>query len=829
MKDYIHIKNAHLNNLKHIDIDIPLNTITAIAGVSGSGKSSLAMGIVYAQGSSCYLSTLRAYDRNFLNTQKVMADEILYVPAAVALTQRPKAVSMRSTFGTASELLNVLRLMFSRLGLHKCPNGHYLKPSINAARGASLICPECSASFKAPEAIDFAFNGNGACPFCHGSGTVFDVNLETLVPDDTLSIDEGAVAPWKSLMWSLMTDVCREMGVRTDIPFKDLSAKEKDIVYNGPSIKKHIIYRPKNKSSATELDFTYYSAVNTVKNALDKVKDEKGLKRVEKFLKYTKCPHCHGSRFSDKARDSLLYGQSIDKLCAMSLDKLYAFVQKHAASADMSLKVMTEDLVSAFCSNAKNLIDMGLSYLSLDRELNSLSNGERQRVELNRIVRNRTTGILYVLDEPSIGLHPYNLKALHQMMDRIIADGNSILLVDHDVDVLNKASYLIEMGQGAGVNGGSVIEQGSVTKVKQSQTSLIAPYLNKSAAINYRDICDEDKIFEHGTIELKTYGIHNLDNLYLKIPKGRFSAVTGVSGSGKTTAILECLKPALDSLIHNKKMPEHIKSIRASDIEHVYVIDATPIGSNVRSTLATYSGIHDDLRKIFAKTSEAKALGLKAGDFSYNTGSLRCTECDGLGFISLDVQFMPDIEIPCPVCHGSRYNQKAFDIVYKDLNTNLPDLLNLDVAQALSKCSSLKAVRSKLEILNEIGLSYLKLNESTPLLSGGEAQRLKLSSHLNLDLRQSIFIFDEPTVGLHPLDIKKLIGIFDRLCAKGATLIVIEHDLDLIQNADYIIDMGPLGGDKGGKVVCQGSVRSIKNCKESITGCYLTKGFIADN
>ena len=827
----IKIRGARVHNLKNIDVDVPLNQIVGIAGVSGSGKSSLSLGVLYAEGSRRYLEALSTYTRRRM-TQAARADvdEVLYVPAALALHQRPGVPGIRSTFGTGTELLNSLRLMFSRLAEHRCPNGHYLKPSLMTAAGKPLTCPVCGETFYAPSAEELAFNSQGACKRCGGTGIIMTVDRSTLVPDDSISIQDGAVAPWNSLMWSLMTDICREMGVRIDVPFRDLTDKEKEIVYNGPAVKKHILYRGKSyNNQVSEMDFTYYNAVYTVENALSHVKDEKGMKRVEKFLKQETCPECHGTRLSEVARAPKLRGLSLDQVCEMPLSDLCKWVDDVPASLPSEMHPMAESICDSFRSAARRLLDLGLGYISIDRSASTLSTGERQRMQLARAVRNRTTGVLYVLDEPSIGLHPSNIEGLCGVMQDLLQDGNSIILVDHDTRILCEADTIIEMGPGAGAEGGRVIATGSPAELAGDKTSRIGPFLNEALTgrgelSQIRKCTPKSELFKLGCISISTDRLHTVKPLRADIPKGRLTAVTGVSGSGKTTLILESLVPGLSSLISGKKLPAHVKSLEAPGISQVKLIDATPIGINVRSTVATYANIHDELRKIFAKTEDAKAAGYKAGDFSYNTGKLRCPTCDGTGEISLDVQFLPDVDIPCPDCRGSRYDKKAYDIKYTSSEGNsysLPELMSMDVNSALRACAGLKTVYQRMMILKELGLGYLTLGEETPSLSGGEAQRLKLASEIGKQQSDSVFVFDEPSIGLHPLDVRKLMEVFERLISSGATVIVIEHDLDVIRNADYIIDMGPGGGDAGGRIVTCGTAEDIRNCPESITGRYI--------
>ena len=824
MVNCIKIKGARVHNLKNIDLDVPLNKIVAIAGVSGSGKSSLALGVLYAEGSRRYLEALSTYTRRRMTqAAKAQVDEVLYVPAALALHQRPSVPGIRSTFGTGTELLNSLRLMFSRLAHHRCPNGHYVEPSLAVAAGEKLHCPVCGADFVAPSAEELAFNSLGACRTCSGTGIVQTVDRSTLVPDESLTIDEGAVAPWNSLMWSLMTDVCRAMGVRTNIPFKDLTDKEKDIVFNGPAVKKHIFYKPKNGLQAGELDFTYYNAVYTVENALSKVKDEKGMKRVEKFLKQDICPDCHGSRLNPAARAPKLLGISLDEATRMTLSDLVVWVRSVPDSLPENMRPMALSIIESFEDVARRLLELGLGYLTLDRASNTLSTGERQRMQLARAVRNRTTGVLYVLDEPSIGLHPSNIEGLIGVMQDLVKDGNSVILVDHDTQILSCADWVIEMGPVAGAKGGKVIAEGAIKKVIANSKSQIGPFLATKKSPRIRPQVPDSQLFDIGTIVMNTRAIHTVKPLEVKIPKGRLTVVTGVSGSGKTTMVLESLVPAIDALTKKQKLPQHVKKIKADGITDVKLIDATPIGINIRSTVATYANVHDELRKIYAKMPASKALELKAGDFSYNTGKLRCPLCDGTGEISLDVQFLPDVDIPCPQCQGSRYSEEAQEISSETVfaGHSLPELMSMDVDSVLAICGKEKLIALRLMVLQELGLGYLTLGEQTPSLSGGEAQRLKLASEMGKTQSQNVFVFDEPTIGLHPLDVKVLLNVFENLIAQGATVIVIEHDLDIIRNADYIIDMGPGGGESGGKIVAAGSPTAIQKSSESITGHYL--------
>ena len=822
----IEVRGARVHNLKNVDVDVPLGELVGVAGVSGSGKSSLALGVLYAEGSRRYLEALSTYTRRRLTqASRAQVDEVLHVPTALALHQRPAVPGIRSTFGTMTELLNSLRLLFSRLASHVCPHcGARNEPTLNVAAGLPIVCANCGKDFHAPGAESLAFNSAGACPACAGTGIVREVNRAALVPDESKSIDEGAVLPWGSLMWDLMKQVAGAMGVRTDVPFKDLTPKERDIVFNGPAVKKHILYKPKKGDDFAELDFTYFNAVYTVENALAKAKDEKGLKRVARFLEEKTCPDCDGTRLSEAARAPRVRGLNLAEASAMTLDAAVDWVRGVPGSLGADMRPMATNICESFLDVARRLLELGLGYLALDRAGATLSTGERQRVQLARAVRNRTTGVLYVLDEPSIGLHPANVDGLLGVMRDLVADGNSVVVVDHDVRVLKACDHLIEMGPVAGAEGGHVIAQGTVGDVAANPRSRIAPFLADGESVRERGCMPVSHMFDLGHIRMTTSQLHTVKPLDVDIPRGRLVAVTGVSGSGKTTMVLESLIPALKARSAGEKPPEHVRSIDADGIERANLIDATPIGANVRSTVATYADIHDDLRRAFARSDEAKAGGWKAGDFSYNTGRLRCPTCDGTGSISLDVQFLPDVDIECPDCRGSRYAPEA-DAIHRTTKDGreltLPQLMAMSVDQALAVTVDMRKVHARLTTLHDLGLGYLTLGEPTPALSGGEAQRLKLASEMGRAQSHAVFVFDEPTIGLHPLDVRVLLGVFDRLVASGATVVVIEHDLDVIANADWVIDMGPGGGESGGRIVAAGTPEQIAADANSVTGRYL--------
>lgn len=822
----IEVRGARVHNLKNIDVDVPLGELVAVAGVSGSGKSSLAMGVLYAEGARRYIEALSTYTRRRMaQAARADVDRVKHVPAALALRQRPGVPGVRSTFGTSTELLNVVRLMFSRLGSHLCPNGHRQRPSLHVATEEPMVCGECGVEFYAPEAEELAFNSVGACPTCQGTGTVREVDDASLVRDETTTIDDGAIIPWQMYGFKVQPQIAREFGVRTDVPWRELTEWEKDIVFDGPEEKKHITVTTKN--GVHELDFTFRNARLTVTAELERANDEKRLARVSRFLIERTCPACHGTRLSPAARAPLIGDENLADVTAMTLEDVLDWAPGVVDGMPDEMRSMARSLVDTLLQMARRLIELGLGYLSLDRAGATLSTGERQRVQLARAVRNETTGVLYVLDEPSIGLHPSNVHGLQGVIDDLLAEGNSVVMVDHDVQVLREADHLIEIGPGSGHQGGTVIAEGTVSEVDRDPDSLIGGFLTDRERVVVRERAEADRTFDRGTLLMRTGPVHTVHALDVEIPRGRLTGITGVSGSGKTTLLLEGLVPALRAghTGGRTRRPEHVKELETGGIGKVTMVDATPIGINVRSTVSTYVGVLDDLRRAYARLDAARADGLGAGDFSYNTGSLRCPRCEGTGEISLDVQFLPDVDIVCPACEGSRYGPEAEQYTRLPAGgtekLSLPTLLSLTVAEAVEHVSDLKKVHTRLEALIHVGLGYLTLNEATPALSGGEAQRLKLVSELDRRQRRTLFVFDEPTVGLHPLDVRVLIEVLQRLVDQGGTVIVIEHDLDLIANADHIIDMGPGGGADGGRIVATGTPDEIADDPDSLTGRYL--------
>ena len=820
MIDKMLVRGAKVHNLKNIDVDIPLNKIVGIAGVSGSGKSSLALGVLYAEGSRRYLEALSTYTRRRMTqASKASVEEVLYVPAALALHQRPGVPGIRSTFGTGTELLNSLRLMYSRLASHRCPNGHYIPPTLAVAAGKELVCPECGAHFYAPSAEELAFNSQGACQKCGGTGSVRTVDMASLVPDDSLTIDGGAVAPWNSLMWSLMTDVCREMGVRTDVPFRDLTEQEKDIVYHGPAEKKHIFYHARNSNQAGELDFTYYNAVYTVENALAKVKDDKGMKRVEKFLREDVCPECHGSRLSAAARAPKLRGISLDEACQMTLEALVEWVKGVPGSLPEEMRPMAESICEAFESTAKRLMDLGLGYLTLDRSASTLSTGERQRMQLARAVRNRTTGVLYVLDEPSIGLHQRDNDKLIATLKNLRDLGNTVIVVEHDEDTMRSADYIVDVGPGAGVHGGEIVAAGSVKDICKAKRSITGDYLSGRKRIA---VPQTRRTGNGHCLTVKGARENNLRNIDVSFPLGAFICVTGISGSGKSSLINEILYKTLASELNGARSRagkcDGVEGLEF--VDKVIGIDQQPIGRTPRSNPATYTGVFNDIRAVFSQTQDAKMRGYGPGRFSFNVKGGRCEACEGNGILQIEMHFLPDVYVPCEVCKGARYNRETLEVKYKE--KTIADVLNMTVEEAVVFFANQPKIARKLQTLLDVGLGYVTLGQSATTLSGGEAQRVKLANELaRRGTGKTVYILDEPTTGLHIADVHRLIEVLQKLVDVGNTVIVIEHNLDLIKCADHIIDLGPEGGSAGGEIVAEGTPEQVAAVPGSFTGQYL--------
>src|SRR5579864_4683488 len=811
----IAVRGARHNNLRDIDVDVPLWRMVAVVGVSGSGKTSLAMGTLYAEGLHRFLESLSTYSRRRLTqAQRPDVDRIDHLPPALALRQRPPVPGPRSTVGTMSEVLNVLRLMMSRLGSHLCPNGHRIAPSL-ATQAEEFVCPVCGARVEDPSAESFAFNSYGACPACQGLGVRSEVDINTLVPDPGKTIQQGAVLPWNSGGRRLSMYAAGQLGVRLDVPYQELTDREKDIVLHGEPVKRQVTLSGRNGRSV-ELSVNYDNAVAAVERSL-RSDNERTRQLVQRFVITRTCSVCHGTRLRPEALSSRLGGRNLAEISALGLDELRRFTAGLPAGLPAELSRMTTGLLAELDGRLTPLLEVGLSYLTLDRAGASLSTGERQRIELTSTVRASTTGMLYVLDEPSVGLHPSNVTGLLKTITALAGNGNSVVVVEHEREVIRSADWVIELGPAAGTKGGTVIAQGRPGELERDPLSIMGPFLAGAAAVTRDRRQVRPGPGEQITLEIAD--LYNLHDVTAAFPLQRLTALAGPSGAGKTALILDSLVPAARAQLTGSPLPGHVRRLDLGGIRQVVQVDASPIGQNARSTPATYSGAFDQIRRVFAESAYARRRRWKPGHFSFNTREGQCPTCLGLGHIDLDVQYLPDITVGCPTCRGARFNDATLAVKVDGLT--IADVLGLSVDEALERFADRAPVAAALQPVSEVGLGYLRLGEPTPSLSGGESQRLRIASRLRSSQRDTLYVFDEPSTGLHPLDVATLVGVFDRLLEAGATIIVIDHDLDLLAAADHIIDMGPGGGPDGGRILAAGTPEEVAQSPLSVTGPWL--------
>lgn len=820
----IEVRGAKVHNLKNIDVDIPLHKFVAVSGLSGSGKSSLAMGILYEEGSRRYLEALSTYTRRRIKLgAQAEVTSVKHIPSALALKQRPSIPSERATVGTMSEIFNVIRLIFSRLGSPVCPNGHRLKPSLAIAETMSrsdssmgeLTCPVCGAKFQAFSAEDFAFNSDGACPNCQGTGQVREIDDSKLIGDENLSLADGAVASWHLPGRNFMPSVAEQAGVRIHVPYKDLTPKEKDFVLNGPQQKFKMDFRSGTGRVFHDFNALYENAHAAVLESAKSSKSERAQKRISAFFHYSTCPVCHGTRLRPELLNQLAGGLNIAQVSDLTLGELADWKQRVLATLTADMNKMATSLFKEFDDNLRPLLELGLDYLTLSRNGNTLSTGELQRIQLARTLRTQTNGVLYILDEPSIGLHPDNISGLLNVFKELVQQGNSLVVVDHNVDIIKNADWIIEIGPGSGDEGGQVIAQGTPQAITTNPASKIGSYLNGSADLLARTTVTQPA---DQSIDFEVVNYFNLKDVHASLPVNRLSAITGFSGAGKTSLILDSLIPAIKAQAAGQRLPKQVHQL-TSPLKEVVSVDAAPIGKTQRSTVATYTSIMDNLRKLFAAQPLAREKHYTPSYFSYNNKQGACPNCGGAGIVTLDIQFLPDMQQVCPVCNGDRYNQDVQAVKWHGYS--IVDLLKLDVRQALPVFKDVPKIERELQLLQEVGLAYLHLGESTPSLSGGEAQRLKLVKHLNHNQATTLFVFDEPTIGLHPLDVKTLVGVIQQLLDRGATVVTITHDLNLVVNADYVLDLGPRGGKNGGRIMAKGTPHDLISNPKSLTSQYL--------
>lgn len=821
LPDTIDIYHAKTHNLKDITVHVPLHEQVAIAGVSGSGKSSLAMGVLYAEGSRRYLEGLSAFTRRKIHqAERASVERIDFLPPALALRQCPPVPGRRSTVGTMTEIYNLLRLIFSRLGTHRCPNGHTVPPSLQAILEERCVCPVCGASFKLPSAESFSFNSAlGACPSCGGLGERAEVDPARVVPDPSKSLKKGAVASWRSAGRGYMIRLAALLGVRLDVPWNKLTEHERQIVMAGKQTRRPLIFHNRDTGAEYPILFTYENALDSVRQALVGDKNQTRFAKMKKFLSIRPCEACHGVRLRPEALQTTVAGMNIAEAAALPLEKIDRLAAGLAGCLPESVRPVAEKLSSGLREEMAPLIGLGVGYLTLDRKGATLSTGERQRLELSAMARGGSTGILYILDEPSVGLHPANVEGLENVMRRMVRNGNSLVVVDHNLEIIRHSDYMIEMGPKAGINGGQVVAAGCPSDVADKGTTLTGAYLSGSKQVrgrSRRPVPHKDSAF----LRVNVFRLHNLDHVSAAFPLNRMTAVTGVSGAGKTALIFDSLVPAVKAELGGQRLPKHVSALTgAGSVRRVLNVDAAPIGRNSRSTPATYTGLFDDVRRLFAATDEAKKRRWDAGHFSFNVKGGRCAVCEGRGDMALDMQYLPEQHVRCPHCGGTRYEPETLKVKLR--GKSIADVLTLSVDDALKFFTDDPLLAAQLQILHDVGLGYLRLGEPTPGLSGGEAQRMKLAGELVRRHPGTLYVLDEPSTGLHVHDLELLIGVLDRLMGDDSTVILIDHDPDLIACSDYVVDLGPGGGPEGGHIVASGTPAQVAANPESLTGKYL--------
>ncbi len=781
----VRVRGARVHNLCDVDADMPRNALVAFTGVSGSGKSSLAFGTLYAESQRRYLESVAPYARRLLHQVEAPdVDDVTGLPPTVALAQRRSSPSSRSTVGTVTAISNSLRLLMSREGDYpagpaRTGPGHY-------PAGTNRLYSDAFS----PNTVE------GACPRCHGQGVVHEATEASMVPDPSLSIREGAIASWPGAWQGKnLRDVLAALGYDIDRPWRELApaarewilfTDDKPVVTVEPEREPHRIHRP--------YQGTYTSAARLLLRAHAESKSAATRERAARFLHTATCPLCAGRRLKPEALAVTFAGRNITELAELPLSELAEVLRPHTEGSGAAA-VLTQDLVSRI----EVLIELGLGYLSVDRESPTLSGGELQRLRLAGQLRSGLFGVVYILDEPSAGLHPADTAALTTVLGRLKDSGNSVFLVEHDLDVVRHADWLIDIGPGAGVHGGRVLYSGEVEGLRAVAESVTRPYL-------FGEVTRPPRAGRapRGTLAVRGVTSHNLRDLDADIPLGVFTAVTGVSGSGKSTLLQAISTTARDD----------------PRIVRVVEVDQAPIGRTPRSNLATYTGLFDTVRKLFADTDAARARGYGVGRFSFNVAEGRCPTCQGEGYLTVELLFLPSTYSPCPDCHGARYNPETLEIRYRD--TTIAEVLDLTVDRAAEFLADVAVVARALRTLADVGLGYLRLGQPATELSGGEAQRVKLATELQRARRaDTVYLLDEPTTGLHPADTDVLLTQLDSLVDSGATVVVVEHDMTVVARSDHVLDMGPGGGARGGRIVAWGTPDQVAADRDSVTARYL--------
>ncbi|KAA0921475.1 excinuclease ABC subunit UvrA [Streptomyces apricus] len=809
---FVHVRGAGEHNLKNVDVDVPRDAMVAFTGISGSGKSSLAFGTLYAEAQRRYFESVAPYARRLL--QQVGAphvQEISGLPPAVALQQRHGAPSSRSTVGTLTTLSNLLRILYSRAGTYP-PGAPHL--------AAEAFSPNTAA---------------GACPRCHGLGAVVDVADDLLVPDPSLSIREGAIAAWPGAWQGAnLRSIVSNLGIDIDKPWRRLRKKDRDWLLHTDE-QPSVLIAPE----ADRIDYgyhgTFWSARAHIMHVLADSKSERMRERALRFVRSVPCPECGGSGLRPEALAVTFAGRSIAEVNALPLTELVTVLRPvaeasgtgaaTAAGASEETGEAAVRLCADLVARIEVLLGLGLGYLAPGRRSTTLSPGEAQRLRIATQLRSGLFGVVYVLDEPSAGLHPADAEPLLDVLDRLKAAGNTLFVVEHDMDVVRRADWVVDIGPGAGEDGGRVLYSGPVAGLEQVGESVTGRHLfGHAPPVEHRPREPQ------GWLELDGVTRHNLRDVSVGVPLGVLTAVTGVSGSGKSTLVTQVLAEVVRA--HLGQGPDDAED-EAPEIglrdasgldsfDRLVRVDQRPIGRTPRSNLATYTGLFDAVRKLYAATDEARARGYSAGRFSFNVAEGRCGNCQGEGFVEVELLFLPGTYAPCPVCHGARYDAETLEVMYR--GRNVADVLAMPVDEAAGFLADVPAAARSLETLREVGLGYLRLGQPATELSGGEAQRIKLATELQRARRgHALYLLDEPTAGLHPADIALLLRQLHRLVDAGNTVVLVEHDLDTIATADWIVDLGPGGGDAGGRVVAEGPPAKVAKSRRSATAPYLAR------
>jgi excinuclease ABC subunit A len=824
---FVRVRGAREHNLKDVSVDIPRNALVVFTGVSGSGKSSLAFGTLYAEAQRRYLESVSPYARRLFNQMSIPeVDEIEGLPPAVALQQQRGSPTTRSSVGSVTTLSNLLRMLYSRAG--------------DYPRGQALLYAE-SFSPNTPE---------GACPNCHGIGRVHEVTEQSMVPDSTKTIRERAIAAWP-MAWGgqNLRDILVTLGYDVDTPWRDLPKKDRDWILftdEQPTVPVYAGYTPAETRRALKrkeepsYQGTFTGARKYVLQTFATTQSAMMKRRVAQYLLSSDCSVCHGKRLKPEALSVKFAGLDISELSRLPLKRLDALIAPYldggrVSAAHPEKAIVVRRIVDDLHARLAVLLDLGLGYLTPERSTPTLSPGELQRLRLATQVRSNLFGVVYVLDEPSAGLHPADTKALLRALDRLKAAGNSLFVVEHELDVVRHADWIVDVGPGAGVLGGEVLYSG----VPQGLADVAASQTRRHLFAEAARVSREPRK-PHGQLQLRGVTRNNLHKLDVDIPLGVFTAVTGISGSGKSSLISQFLVEAVADRLGQRSEDEAAVADEADlldagvetlggeiaggmvGIKRLVVVDQKPIGRTPRSNLATYTGLFDHVRKLYAATKQARARHYDAGRFSFNVAKGRCETCQGEGFVSVELLFLPSVYAPCPTCHGARYNAKTLEIKIRD--KSIADVLAMTVDDAFAFFADDVALARSLGVIREVGLGYIRLGQSATELSGGEAQRIKLATELQRMQRGStLYVLDEPTTGLHPSDVERLMAQLSGLVDAGNTVVVVEHDMEMIAACDWVIDIGPGAGDEGGTVVASGTPDTVARVEDSRTATYLAR------